>query len=194
MLDELNNKVSEILLKFSDLASADFLGNIKEVLSGFLGWEALVAAFFIFAVFFYGLSIGKARLLLFLISIYIAKLFVDSFVYVDYLLDVFGNNIFAIYLGLFIISYIAIFLILDRSILKIRLSTREYPISKLLALSVVIIILLSNVVFTYLPPDVALGVKGGGAKYFLGDTAFFWWFLLSVLSILLLKRKKKRKD
>lgn len=194
MLDELNNKVSEILLKFSDLASADFLGNIREISNGFSGWEALVAAFFIFAIFFYGLSIGKARLLLFLISIYIAKLFVDSFVYVDYLLDIFGNNIFAIYLGLFIISYIAIFLILDRSILKIRLSTKEYPVSKLLALSVVIVILLSNVVFTYLPPEVALGVKNGGAKYFLGDTAFFWWFSLSVLSILLLKRKKKRKD
>jgi len=194
VLDELNNKVAEILLKFSDLASADFLGNVKEVSNGFSSWEVLVAAFFIFAIFFYGLSIGKARLLLFLISIYIAKLFVDSFVYIDYLLDIFGDNIFAIYLGLFIISYIAIFMVLDRSILKIRLSTREYPISKLLALSVVIVILLSNVVFTYLPPEIALKVKEGGAKYFIGDTAFFWWFLISVLSILLLKRKNKKDD
>ncbi len=188
-MNSVSNLISDVVLKFSDLSRGDFLANVG---SDFSSWEAVVAGFFIFAVFFYGLSIGRGRLLLFLISIYIAKLLVDSFVYVDYLADIFDGRVFSIYLGLFIVAYILTFIILDKSVLKIRLSTREYPIGKLLVLSTMIVILLANIVFTYLPPSVALSVKSGAAKFFVGDTAFFWWFLVSLFSILLLKRKKKR--
>ena len=177
------------MLKFSDLAQGDLFGNLS---SNFSSWEVMVAGFFIFAIFFYGLSIGKGRLLLFLVSIYIAKLLVDSFVYIDLLGDIFKGRLFSAYLGLFIVSYILVFIILDRSVLKIRLSTKEFPVGKLLILSIMIVILLANVVFTYLPSDVALGVGEGMASFIIGDTAFFWWFLASLFSILLLKRKKKR--
>ena len=187
-MDQASNILADIVLKFSDISKGGSLANLG---SSFASWETLVASFFVFAVFFYGLSIGKARLLLFLISIYIAKLFVDSFAYIDYLINIFGDNIFAIYLGLFIVSYIVVFMILDKSVLKVRLSTKEYPVTKILLLSVVVVVLLSNVVFTYLPPDIALGAKSGFARYIVGDTAFFWWFTISVFSILLLRRKKK---
>ncbi len=188
-METVSNFVSDITLKFSDLARGDLFSNLG---SNFSSWEMIVAGFFIFAIFFYGLSIGKGRLLLFLVSIYIAKLLVDSFVYVDLLDDIFKGRLFSAYLGLFIVAYILTFFILDRSILKTRLSTKEFPVGKLLLLSVMIVVLLANVVFTYLPPDVVLGVKNGAIKYLVGDTAFFWWFLASLLSIFLLKRKKKR--
>lgn len=188
-MDIVSNIIADMTLKFSDLAKGDLFGNLS---SSFSSWEVAVAGFFIFAVFFYGLSIGKGRLLLFLVSIYIAKLLVDSFVYVDLLNDIFKGRLFSAYLALFIVSYILVFIILDRSILKIRLSTREFPIGKLLVLSILIVILLANVVFTYLPPDVAMSMKGGVASYVIGDTAFFWWFLVSLFSMLMLKRKKKK--
>jgi hypothetical protein len=184
-----SNLISDVTLKFSDLARGDLFGNLS---SSFSSWEVAVAGFFIFAIFFYGLSIGRGRLLLFLISIYIAKLLVDSFVYVDLLNDIFKGRLFSAYLVLFIVSYILVFVILDRSILKIRLSTKEFPIGKLLILSVLIVILLANVVFTYLPSDIAIGIKDGVAGYVVGDTAFFWWFLISLFSLLMLRRKKKR--
>lgn len=184
-----SNLISDSILKFSDLARGDLFSNLS---SSFSGWEIVVAGFFIFAIFFYGLSIGKGRLLLFLVSIYIAKLLVDSFVYVDLLNDIFKGRLFSAYLGLFIVSYILVFMILDHSILRIRLSTKEFPVGKLLILSIMIVILLANVVFTYLPPDVALSVKSGVAGFIVGDTAFFWWFLVSLFSMLILKRKKKK--
>jgi hypothetical protein len=184
-----SNLISDITLKFSDMAQGDLFGNLS---NNFSSWEVVVAGFFIFAIFFYGLSIGRGRLLLFLISIYIAKLLVDSFVYVDLLDDVFKGRLFSAYLGLFIVSYVIVFIILDRSILRTRLSTKEFPVGKLLILSIMIVVLLANVVFTYLPSNVALSVDSGAINFIIGDTAFFWWFVASLFSILLLKRKKKR--
>lgn len=188
----MNEFVADMVLKFSDFSRGDFLASFN---STFSSWEAAVAGFFIFAIFFYSLSIGRGRLLLFLISTYIAKLLADSFVYVDYLAGIFGGRIFSLYLALFIFSYVVVFAILDKSILRVRLSTKEFPVGKLFILSTIIVILLTNVVFTYLPSEIALNIKSGDVvKYLVGDTAFFWWFLLSLFSITLFRRKKKKDE
>ncbi|HXV27175.1 MAG TPA: hypothetical protein VD862_04100 [Candidatus Paceibacterota bacterium] len=143
-------------------------------------------------VFLYGISVGKTRAILSLLSIYVAYALTLLFPSTQWLEQLAPENDRPLVLtGLFVVLYLAVFGLLNLSVLKRRLTLGELSIPKVLLVSVVQIGLLASVTVSLLPPELTNETLDILKPYLAGRGALFGWAVLAVV-ILPFMREKRR--
>lgn len=192
----INNFFSEILIYISD-----FSRWVQQHLDGIrlpeLRHDWLVIFFFIFVIIIVALSLGRTRMLIALVSIYIAAFIELRFVWLDKLKEIEffkGKPDFWLHLILFFVIYFVVFSILNHSILKHRFSLSETSALSILMIAFFEIGFLVSIILNYFPPELLERVPSRFAPYFATKTALFGWAVLAVLFLLTFPRKKKSSD
>lgn len=162
-------------------------------ISAFMGPKGLFGMLILVFIFLYGMSIGKTRALLSLLSIYVALTLTNLFPFLRELEKQAPANFqpYFVKAGMFLALYIISFIILRSSSLK-RLSMGELSIAKVLLVSVLQVGLIAAVIMSFMPE--ASGIRLLGPLYrFLGSPmALFVWLLGSLAILPLMKHQRER--
>src|SRR3989338_6215068 len=135
------------------------LGGIQQLVSSINwsrpSWDLFIFLFFFIIAFLYGFSLGRDRILVILVSIYIALAVVPAFPYMDKLyLDLSANG-FAFRVTSFYILFIVLFFLLSRSALINLLGAQTTGIGdnviEIVLFSILHVGLLVSITLSFLP-------------------------------------------
>ena len=179
--------------KFLDILRS-FIPNIESLpaissFSGFgPGW--IFGALGTVAVSLFGLSIGRTRAVLSLLSIYVAFVFDRIFPYAEEVNKVLGGSFeeYWVRLGLFLAAYLIILLILNFSFIRRRISSGEYSLFGIVILSILQLGFLASIIFNILPESLTSQWLPGLNNYFSTPTALFFWAIAPLLVLLFIKK------
>lgn len=188
-----NDILSEILLYITDFSrwAQKYVGDVSLPQ---LRYDWLVIFFFVFVIVVVALSLGRTRMLLALLSLYVAAFLEVQFVWLDKLRNAEffqGRPDSWPHLALFFVIYFIVFGILNRSILKPRLSMAEASLFSVLGIAFFEIGLLAAIILNYFPPELLERISPGLIPYFATKTALFGWAALAMLFLLTLRRKSE---
>lgn len=190
-MERMSQILSQILLYLTDFGKfmQKIVGDFG-VVGGSSGW--LVVLFFIFVIFLVGFTLGRTRMLLALVSIYMAAFIEPLFPYFGQLKTYFKTvPDYWLRVGLFLALYLIVFGILNRSILKHRLSLKETSIFGVGVLAISQVGLLASIIVTYLPAGVLVAGDAKALKYFTTKNAQFVWAILPLVLALFLRGRRE---
>ena len=144
--------------------------------------KGLFALLAVVALVLYGLSVGRTRALVSLLSIYVAYMLAVLFPYFTWL----SANIPTQYremtaVGLFIVLYAVTFSILSSSMLKGRITLGEISIWQVVVISVIQIGLLASICVSLIPAEHGAQLMGPLYRWFGGQPAMWAWAAASLL-------------
>ena len=183
--------------------SAAFLQNIDWTRPT---WDLFIVIFFIVAAFLYGLSLGKDRIIIILVSIYMSLAIVEHAPFLNsaWLQDWINNAInqfFVFQISAFVLLFVALFLIITRSALVKTIASSDTAGSwwQVLIFSILHVGLLVSIILSYLPKEAAHSVLAPLTKQlFTTDGAQSFWIIGPVIAMVVLKgtgsKKRKRRE
>lgn len=152
-------------------------------------WDLMVVLFFVAAGFFYGITLGKTKLVAALLSLYISGLIFENFSYLDYFVK--GQpllNVFLFRALVFAILIILLTVLFSRFLSADRISgTREWW--KVFVLSFLEVGLLMSFIFQLLPAKELFNFSPIVENLFASSRAFFWWLTLPLVALFFVSRK-----
>ena len=166
-------------------------------ISGFnldLGPSGLFAILGLVFLLLYGLSLGRTRALISLLGIYIAYAIMSVFPYLDRLHSVIrvSPELYITRVALFLFVYVAVFAIMNKSLVKNRLTIKEASFFSVSVISVLQLALLITIISSIIPVSV-LKLSDNISKYFATSEDLFYWFMAPIVVLLFMKRDKKPK-
>ena len=160
-----------------------------------LGPSGLFALLGLVFLLLYGLSLGRTRALISLLGIYIAYSVMSVFPYIDRLHDLIkiSPELYITRVVLFLVTYIVIFAILNRSLVKSRLTLKDASFLSVSIISFLQLGLLITIITNTVPVSAlkASGNLSSMAEYFSTNEALFYWFIAPIAILLFMKRDKK---
>lgn len=170
------------------------LGNLVSLsgrISGVnLGPQVLFFTLGVIFILLWGLSLGRTRALVSLLSIYIAYVLITIFPYLAYVNDALNLNydISFIRIGLFFAVYIIVFAILNGSVVKARLTMGESSLIIVGLISMLQLGLLISIIINNLSAVILRQAPEYILPFFYGQQVLFIWFLLPMVSLLFIKK------
>ncbi|MEK7637818.1 MAG: hypothetical protein AAB375_00080 [Patescibacteria group bacterium] len=141
----------------------------------------------------YGLSVGRTRALVSLLSIYVAYMLAVLFPFLPWIakkLPESSRSMGAV--GLFIVLYALTFIILSRSMLKGRLTLGEISLWQVLVISVVQIGLLASICVSLVPLERGQQLLGPMHRWFGGQYPLWAWAVASLLIMPFMRSRRSR--
>lgn len=157
-------------------------------------WDLFIILFFITAAFLYGLSLGRDRIIVILVSIYMSLAIVEHVPFINN--QAFQNSInkivsqfFVFQISAFILVFIVLFFILTRSALLKTIAAADSPGPwyQVLIFSILHVGLIVSIVLSFLPPDSINILAPLTRKVFTTDFAKFIWIVGPVLAMIFFK-------
>lgn len=163
-------------------------------------WDLFIVLFFIIAGFLYGLSLGRDRVIVILVSIYMALAVVNTAPYIgSFEADVGVANIFVFRISAFVTVFVALFLLLARSALLQTIASADSKGSwwQVILFSFLHVGLLISIILSFLPPSAVEKLAPMTRSFFVSETGRFLWIVGPILAMILIKggaaEKKKFK-
>ncbi len=158
-------------------------------------WDLFIVIFFIVAAFLYCLSLGRNRILVILISVYIALALVNAFPFSEKVIGQFRlGDTFVLKITLFAGIILILFFLLSRSALSSAMTTRRGGSwFQVLIFSFLHVGLLISLVLSFVPKEFVENLAPFTRKIFTTDTARFLWLLLPIVAMCLLKGRRRRR-
>ncbi len=168
--------LKNILGRFAGAASGTELSGVLQNPRGLFALLALVV------LVLYGLSVGKTKALVSLLSVYVAYVLTVLFPFLPWLSGqiTLPENAPILELLVFFAFYLATFLLLSHSMLRHRLTLGEMSMLKVIIISIVQLGLLSSIAISLLPDDFAVHSFGFAYPYLAGKLALWLWALASL--------------
>ncbi|MFC1632841.1 hypothetical protein ACFL1U_01705 [Patescibacteria group bacterium] len=159
-------------------------------------WDLFIILFFVIAALLYGFSLGRDRIIVILISTYMALAVVTfaPFIGESITTSLGIEQLFAIRISAFVGVFVILFFLLSRSAL-LRTVARADDDGKwwqILLFSFLHVGLLISIVLSYLPPEFAERFTAAMRGFFISDTARFLWIVLPILAMIFSRGKKPR--
>jgi len=154
------------------------------------GWDLIILLFFVVGALLYGIAMGRSRVLVVLMSIYITLAIANTFPWLKYLegsLNV--NNSFVIQTTIFVALLIAFFFIISSSALGKVMKNEGGAWWQVILFSFLQVGLLISVILTYLPMEFLSNFNLLTQEIFISDIGKVVWLVLPVVAMLLVKRK-----
>lgn len=144
----------------------------------------------------WGLSLGRTRAIVSLLGIYVAYTIAQVFPYIDRLhgLVAASSELYVTRVGLFSVLYLTVFAILNKSLVKNRMTLSEASLFMVSAVSILQLGLLISIITNMLPAKMLSQLPSYVVDYFSTSEALFYWFLVPVIVLLFIKREKHRED
>ncbi len=164
-------------------------------------WDLFIWIFFAVASLLYGLSIGRDRIIVIMVGLYMALAIVGNTPFLrDFSAQInvqgFGFK-FSIFIGLFVFF----FFMLSRSALSEALSgvKQKGSFAQVVIYSVLHIGLLISIVLSFLPTQSHYVLTEFTRSAFVSDMARFLWLILPIVAMILFqdgsgRKKRKRRD
>lgn len=164
---------------------------LKGLINVDLGPGALFGLLVLVFLLLYGLSLGRTRALISLLAIYIAYALQSVFPYFENLQDVivFSPFPYFIRIAFFLIFYAVVFVVLNRSLVKHRMSMKEFSVFWVSLVSVLQLGILISVVLSFIPSGELTIFSPALMGLFAGTTALFFWFLAPVILLVFMRRR-----
>lgn len=157
-------------------------------------WDMFIFIFFIAAVFVYGFSLGRDRVVVILTSAYMALAVVNAAPYLQTIQKQLGiDKMFAIQLITFIVLFLVIFILMSRSGL-VGSGNTQGAWWQVILFSFLQVGLLISIILSFLPGGSAGNLSPFTRQMFTTDVARFVWIVAPILAMLLVKGKKKRRS
>jgi len=153
-------------------------------------WDLFIVLFFVIAGFLYGLSLGRDRVIVILVSIYMALAVVNTAPYIGNLAaDVGLANVFVFRISAFVAVFIALFLLLARSALLQTIASADERGSwwQVMLFSFLHVGLLISIVLSFLPDGATGQLAPVTQKMFTSDTGRFLWIVGPIVAMILIK-------
>jgi len=169
----------------------DFLTNINWAQPN---WDLFIILFFVVAAFLYGLSLGRDRVIVILVSIYMGLAIVNTAPYLnDFSAEVSFNNASIFKVTIFLGIFIALFFLLSRSALLHTIAASDSPGRwwQSILFSFFHVGLMISIVMAYLPKEIVNNVSEGMRNLFISDPAKFFWLVAPIVVMVLIKKGKK---
>ena len=152
----------------------------------------IVILFVLLMVFLFGVTFGRSRLLIGLLSLYVARVLESVFPYFDWLKgQLKSTDASFIHAGLFIVIFMITFVLLERSVLRARLGLSEASVAYVGILSLLELGFLVSIASIYLPTEVYRILPPQLLEYFNTKSAQFWWSAAPILSLLFMRKHYK---
>ncbi len=155
-----------------------------------LGTDALVGVFLMVIVLLIAFGVGKTRMLLAILSTYIAFLVTLFFPFYAVIKDKAGfiPEVFWPQAAVFLVLFMLAFFVLNKSVLRSKMSLKESSPLIILWLSMVETGFLASIILSYGVPEwPAFTISSWLKTYFASGLAHFVWAVLPLLSILFVK-------
>lgn len=161
-------------------------------------WDLFIILFFIVAAFLYGLSLGRDRVIVILISVYMALAVVNSAPFIgNYQADIAINQFFGFRISTFVAVFIALFFLMSRSALLSTVASSDNRGSwwQVLLFSFLHVGLLISITLSFLPPSASSHLAPLTQKIFVQDMGRFLWIVAPIVAMVVMKggaAKKRR--
>ncbi len=175
-------------------AVAQVLGFVTNINWAAPTWDLFIVIFFIITVFLYGMSLGRDRIIVILVAIYMSLAVVSN----APLLNIFGDadiqvgNYFAFKVTTFLGLFVLLFFLLSRSALT-RTFGKLHSGSwwQVLVFSVFHVGLLVSITLSFLPGEAVGHLAPLTRQLFASETSKFLWILAPIAAMVLLRSDDK---
>jgi hypothetical protein len=153
-------------------------------------WDLFIILFFIVAGFLYGLSLGRDRIIVILISVYMALAVVNSAPFIgNFQADIGIDQFFAFRISTFVVVFIVLFFLMSRSALlsTIASSDKSGAWWQVLLFSFLHVGLLISITLSFLPPAASTHLAPLTQKIFVQDIGRFIWIVAPIVAMILIK-------
>ncbi|MFH2062834.1 MAG: hypothetical protein ABIJ46_01625 [bacterium] len=154
-------------------------------------WDLFIVIFFVVTVFLYGMSLGRDRIIVILVSIYMALAVVSNVPVVSSSsgsANVLVGNLFVLKVTTFLGLFILLFFLLSRSALMRTFGNlANGSWFQIFLFSIFHVGLLVSITLSFLPPDAANNLAPLTRTVFASDWAKFIWVVAPVASMMVLK-------
>lgn len=165
-------------------------------------WDLFIILFFIVAGFLYGLSLGRDRVIVILISVYMALAVVNSAPFIgNFRADIGVDQFFGFRISTFVVVFILLFFLMSRSALLSTIASSDSRGSwwQVLLFSFLHVGLLISITLSFLPPVAATHLAPLTQKIFVQDIGRFAWIVAPILAMIMIKggaaeKKKPNRD
>jgi hypothetical protein len=142
-------------------------------------WDIFIVIFFVVTVFLYGISLGRDRIIVILMSIYMALAVVSAAPYINRLQD--GTALKATsFIGIFLTLF---FLVSRTSLNKIFGNLATGKLWQALLFSIMHVGLLVSITMSFLPSSSTAGLSPMTQKIFVSEIARFAWIVAPILAM-----------
>jgi len=161
-------------------------------------WDLFIILFFVVAALIYGLSLGRDRVIVILVSVYMALAVVNSAPFIgNFQADIGLNQFFVFRVSAFVVVFVALFFLMSRSALLSTVAGSDAPGSwwQVLLFSFLHVGLLISITLSFLPPAASSGLAPLTQSLFVKDVARFVWIIAPIAAMILIKggaAEKKR--
>ncbi|MEY4744372.1 MAG: hypothetical protein RL272_317 [Candidatus Parcubacteria bacterium] len=152
-------------------------------------WDLYIVLFFLVTVFLYGMSLGRDRIIVILVSIYMALAVVSNAPILGKLdASINLGQFFAFRVTTFLGIFVLLFFLLSRSaLLKTFGSLAAGKWWQVLLFSVFHVGLLVSITLSFLPPDAIGHLAPATQRIFASDMGRFFWIVAPIFGMAMLK-------
>lgn len=157
-------------------------------------WDMFIIVFFLLASFVYGFSLGRDRIVILMISIYVSLAVVKYVPYIhEFSANISFNDSFALKISVFLGMFILLFFFLSQLALIKTLgsSATQGKFIQILIFSFLQTGLLISVSLSFFPQDVSQWISPLTYNLFLSDLAKTLWIILPIVAMAVLGAKKR---
>lgn len=160
-------------------------------------WDLFIVLFFVVASFIYGISLGRDRIIVILVAIYMSLAIVN---YIPFLsgfeTNISVNDAFALRVSVFLGVFILLFFFLSHSALMKAFGSRgaQGGIVQVMMFSFLHVGLLISVTLSFFPSDLANVLSPLTQSIFISDAAKAIWVILPVIVMAIFGRSEHRDD
>lgn len=154
-------------------------------------WDMFIVLFFVIASLLYGISLGRDRIIVILVSIYMALAIVNYIPFITaFTARISVNDAFALRVSVFLGIFILLFFFLSHSALLRTLghAAAQGPLWQVMIFSFLHVGLLISVTLSFFPRDLATVLSPLTQGFFTSDIARAAWVSLPVLAMVMLGR------
>jgi hypothetical protein len=178
--------------RFTNLLDVSRLQQLTGVGDALREPRGLFAAMVLVVLVLYGLSVGRTKALVSLLSIYVAYALTVLFPFLDALSGRLNDQIRPVTaVLLFLCTYFLVFLLLSRSAMRTRMTLGEISFVQVLFISIIQIGLLASISASLVPPSLAEHAFGTFLPYLAGQRALWAWAAAAVIIMPLMHAKSR---
>ncbi len=153
-------------------------------------WDLFIVLFFLVAAFLYGLSLGRDRIIVILVSIYMSLAIINTAPFIGLkVTEISVSSLFAVRITAFLGLFIILFFLLSRSALLKTIASSDTQGSwwQVIIFSFLHVGLLISIILSYLPSASINTLAPLTQTIFTTETSRFIWIILPVLAMVMIK-------
>lgn len=174
----------------------DLAGIINKLPIATPTWDIFILAFFIVGSLLYGFALGRERVLMMIVAIYMALAVVTNAPYLERLTaTITVGSLPALRITIFLGIFLILFFILSQSALLRHFSLgAQGAWWQVFLFSFLHVGLLVSVTISFLPDAALVALLPATRKLFVSELARFLWIILPIVAMILIKGRKSRHD